>query len=376
MVHFGSGTDINPSVAFAQSFLGAVADGQVYSDPMGAYKRVGIKSDLRPALWDRFEQIKKAETKSIATGTGGTGLTDNVLIPISHDNKVVDLTRKQTPAVSIIPRVANQGIVAPYKQITSKGSASFQIENAAIPVNDWTPDVSSVSMKYMYARGSTTGPLQAAAPSHSLVGFQPTGGAVGSFTDATAGNMNQFNVLIQAAAMRELEEETIFNGDASTDAKEFSGIVKLMSTTNTVDKNSTALDLKDYNTAARYAFEDGGLPTVAFCDTSTFQDTLDLINAKQGFFQGATMTEYGFTSIKLNVGHGQIDLIQSRFLTTTSGSKSVYMLDLSVWEMRVLLDMTFERLAKTRDSDEFMLKMYEALLCRATQFNASITEIL
>jgi len=374
MVNFGNGVDVNPNMAFNQSFMGAVADQQVYSDPMGAYKRVGVKSNLAPQLWNRFEAIQ-TEIKSTATTTGGTGLTDNVLIPIAHDHKVVDLTRKQTPAVNIIPRVANQGIVAPYKQITDKGSASFALENAAIPVNDFTPDVSSVNMKYMYARGSVTGQVQVAAPGHTLTGFQPTGGAVGSFTDQSAGNMNQFNVLVQAAAMRELEEETIFNGDASTDTKEYSGIIKTMGITNTVDKNDSALSLDDYNTAARYAFEDGGLPSVAFCDTATFQDTLDLINAKQGFFQGATMTEYGFTSVKLNVGHGQIDLIQSRFISNTAASKSVYMLDLSVWEMRVLLDMTFERLAKTRDSDEFMLKMYEALLCRAPQFNSSITEI-
>lgn len=375
MVNFENGVDPNAAVSsYNQSFMG-MADQTVYSDPMGSYKRVGVKSNLAPQLWDRFEAIT-AEMKSTTTTTGGTGLTDNVLIPISHDHKVVDLTRKQTPAVNVIPRVSNQGIVAPYKQITDKGSASFALENAAIGVNDFTPEVSSVNMKYMYARGSVTGQSQVAAPGHTLTGFQPTGGAVGSFNDQSAGNMNQFNVLIQAAAMRELEEETIFNGDVSTDAKEYSGIVKTMGITNTVDKNSTALDLKDYNTAARYAFEDGGLPGVAFCDTATFQDTLDLLSAKIGFFQGATMSEYGFTSVKLNVGHGSIDLIQSRFLSSASGSKSVYMLDLSVWEMRVLLDMTFERLAKTRDSDEFMLKMYEALLCRATQFNSSITEIL
>lgn len=374
MVNFGNGGNINVNKAYSDSFMG-MADQTVYSDPMGSYGRVGMKSNFAPQLWDAFEQ-RAVQMKSTTTTTGGTGLTDNVLIPIAHDNKVVDLTRKQTPAVSIIPRVSNMGIVAPYKTITSKGAASFQIENGAIPVNEFVPDVSSVNMKYMYARGSVTGPVQSAAPGYTLTGFQPSGGAVGTFADQSAGNMNQFNVLIQAAAMRELEEETIFNGDASTDAKEYSGIVKLMGVTNTVDKNSSAVDLKDYNTAARYAFEDGGLPSVAFCDTATFQDTLDLLSSKIGFLTSATMTEYGFSSVKLNVGHGQIDLIQSRFLSTTSGSKSVYMLDLSVWEMRVLLDMTFERLAKTRDSDEFMLKMYEALLCRAPQFNASITEIL
>ena len=233
MVNFENGVDPNAAVSsYNQSFMG-MADQTVYSDPMGSYKRVGVKSNLAPQLWDRFEAIT-AEMKSTTTTTGGTGLTDNVLIPISHDHKVVDLTRKQTPAVNVIPRVSNQGIVAPYKQITDKGSASFALENAAIGVNDFTPEVSSVNMKYMYARGSVTGQSQVAAPGHTLTGFQPTGGAVGSFNNQSAGNMNQFNVLIQAAAMRELEEETIFNGDVSTDAKEYSGIVKTMGITNLI----------------------------------------------------------------------------------------------------------------------------------------------
>ena len=38
-------------------------------------------------------------------------------------------------------------------------------------------------------------------------------------------------------------------------------------------------------------------------------------------------------------------------------------------------DLTFERLAKTNDSEKFMLKIYEALIIRNTAFCSSITEI-
>jgi hypothetical protein len=72
---------------------------------------------------------------------------------------------------------------------------------------------------------------------------------------------------------------------------------------------------------------------------------------------------------------GQIPVIPSMYLSNTTGSKALYFLDLSVVEMRVLQDMTFEKLAKTNDSRKFMMKIYEALIIRATSFCASVTEI-
>jgi len=48
---------------------------------------------------------------------------------------------------------------------------------------------------------------------------------------------------------------------------------------------------------------------------------------------------------------------------------------MSVWEMRVLQDLTYEDLAKTNDSEKFMLKIYEALICKNVAFNCGIYAI-
>jgi hypothetical protein len=72
---------------------------------------------------------------------------------------------------------------------------------------------------------------------------------------------------------------------------------------------------------------------------------------------------------------GEIPVLPSMFMSNVSGSKALYFLDMSVWEMRVLQDMVYERLAKTNDSDKFMLKIYECLICRAPAFNSWIGEI-
>ena len=63
------------------------------------------------------------------------------------------------------------------------------------------------------------------------------------------------------------------------------------------------------------------------------------------------------------------------YLSNASGSKAIYFLDSTVVELRVLQDMTYEPLAKTNDSEKFMLKIYEALIIKATGFCSSITEI-
>ena len=111
-------------------------------------------------------------------------------------------------------------------------------------------------------------------------------------------------------------------------------------------------------------------------DTGTYTDLLGLLNQRIGYMQSKENVFWGFSAITIHTMVGSIPIIWSQYLSNTSGSKSLYFLDLSVWEVRVLQDMTYEELAKTNDSEKFMLKMYETLICRATQFNAFIGEIL
>ena len=62
-------------------------------------------------------------------------------------------------------------------------------------------------------------------------------------------------------------------------------------------------------------------------------------------------------------------------MSNVSGSKAIYFLDMSVIEMRVLQDMTYEDYGKTNDSEKFHLKVYETLIIKNTAFCSSITEI-
>jgi len=347
---------------YQQFDLKSIASGQPAYD-------VDLRENLRTAM------SKGVEVKATLTTSGGAGTAGYAMIPIYVDPRVVDRTRKYTPLIELVPRVSNMGVTADYNVITSKGGATTAAEDASLSETNTTYDRASTSIKYLYAVGRVTGQAIAAFPPYMLMGFQPNAGAVGPFTDVGAPNAKQMEVLAKTREMRELQENLIINGNSGTTATEYDGIIALMSSTNTVDKNTSALDLADINTAIQYAFDDGGRPNLAVCSSSVFTDLLNLLQSKIGYLQATQQVFWGFSTIVLNTMVGQVPVIPSQYLSNTSGSKAIYFLDMSVVEMRVLQDLTYEELAKTNDSEKFMLKIYEALIIKAPTFCSSITEI-
>jgi hypothetical protein len=314
--------------------------------------------------------LKAMNVSGMAAGT-----TDKAIIPIYLDPKIIDTSRKFTPLVEIMPRVSNQGITADYTNL-SKGSAFVAAEDAALnEVNDTYTRV-SVPIKYLYAIGRITGPTLAAVPSFLMAGITASGGSPqGSFGDSNAPNGMQLEVLSKTRAIKELEENLIINGDAATAPLQFSGIIKLMGATNTKDKSTSALTLADINTAIRYAFDDGGRPNIAVCSSGVYEDLQNLIQQKFGYMNAEKQIYWGFTALTLRTMVGEIPIIPSMFMSNVSGSKAIYFLDLSVCEVRVLQDLTYEKLAKTNDSDKFMLKMYECFIIKNPAFCSSVTGI-
>ena len=369
----GTGTgrigSIDCKGAYAHSF-GALKDGTRYVDPWG-------EIDFRPELKNRMSIGMKALTST----TGGAGTAGYALVPIYVDPRIVDTTRKFTPLVELIPRVTNQGLTADYNKITAKGGGYTAAEDAALPEKNDTYERASTSIKYLYSVGRITGQMQAAMPSYILEGFQPTGAGLGGgtpFSPAGVPNAKQLEVVMKAREMRELEENLIVNGDASTTATQFSGIVKLQSTTNVVDLNGAALTWDDMETSVRYAFDDGGRPKLAVASSAVVQDVRKIIidTFRYNPSDMAGSLPFGVSaSIMLQTLVGPIPLIPSMYLSNTSGAKQIYFLDTDYIEMRVLQDMTYEDLAKANDSQKFMLKIYECLIMRNTAFNSFVDNI-
>ena len=364
-----SAGEFNTGGAYASSF-GSIPNKTVYQK-VDMKSNGGYEIDLRPAI----NEAMGIGMKALSTTSGGAGTAGYAMVPIYVDPRIVDTTRKYTPLVEIMPRVTNQGMYADYNQITAKGGAVSAAEDAALSETTTTYDRASTAIKFLYAVGRVTGPAIAAMPSWTLGGLNPTGGATGTFSDSTGTNAKQLEVLVKTREMRELEENLILNGSISSDATQFDGIIILQGTNNKVDKNTTALTLDDITTAIQYSFDDGGRPNFAVCASSVYSDLLGLLTAKIGYMQPTQQVFWGFSTIVLNTMVGQVPVIPSMYLSNTTGSKAIYFLDLSVWEMRVLQDLTYEELAKTNDSEKFMLKIYETLICKNVAFNSWVGEI-
>jgi len=365
------GSDFQAGGAYAQSF-GNLPDKTVYQKvDLKSFGKLKYEVDLREGLHD----TAMVGMKALTTTSGGAGTAGYAMVPIYVDPRVVDTTRKYTPFVELVPRVTNQGMFADYNQIISKGGGVTKGEDADLVETSTGFDRQSTAIKFLYAVGRVTGPSIAAMPSWILAGISPAGGAVGPFGDQTALNAKQMEVLVKTREMRELEENLLINGNTGSDATQFDGIIQLMGATNTVDKNTTALGLDDVNTAVRYAFDDGGRPNLAICSSGVYEDLLGLLTAKIGYLQPQQQVFWGFSAIVLHTMVGDVPVIPSMFMSNVSGSKAMYLLDMSIVEMRVLQDLTYEDLAKTNDSEKFMLKLYEALIIKNTAFCSSITEI-
>jgi len=336
-------------------------------------------NDMRGELKDAFN----VGFKALNTQTGGAGTAGYAMIPVFVDPRVVDTTRKYTPLIELLPRVTNQGITADYNIITAKGAAVTAAEDSAQSEQTDTLERASTAIKYLYAVGRVTGQAQAAYPSYILEGFQPSGAgnvAANPFSSQTGPNAKQIEVLMRVRALREKEEDLIVNGDASTTATEFSGIVKLQSTTNVVDKSATALAWEDVETAVQYAFDDGGRPNLAIASSSVVGDLrkimIDVFRfSPADMVQGGSLPFGIAPQIVINSMVGPIPVIPSMSLSNVTGAKQIYFLDMDFIEMRVLQDMTYEELAKTNDSQKFMLKIYECLIMRNTAFNSFIDNI-
>jgi hypothetical protein len=370
-----------------QSAIAEIASGvslkSAYSHSFGnlgdntRYQDASFSVDMRP----QFESTLKsgmAKLKAQMTTSGGAGTAGYAMIPIYVDPKIVDITRKYTPLVELLPRVTNMGITADYNKITAKGGAYAAAEDAALPETNTTYDRVSTSIKYLYAVGRVTGQSQAAQPSYMLAGFLPGSGATGPFSDQGASNAIQQEVLVKTRELRELEENLLINGNATTsftsapNGAEFDGISTLMSTTNGLNKSATAISIEDVQTQASVAFAAGGRPNLGVTDGYTYNALLTQLGQKIGYLQSTEKVFWGFSTIVVNTIVGQIPIIPSMFMAYASGSRKLFLLDLSVVEVRVLQDVTYQEVAVVNDSKKFFLKLYECLIIRATSFCASV----
>jgi hypothetical protein len=345
----------------------ALPDEAMYLNAMAGFD---ARADFRKSIHEQTGGLDFSKAANIAGAASGT--TDKAVIPLYVDPSIIDLTRRFTPFVELMPRVTNYGRTAEFNQLSARGVGGFLLEDAPLTEKDDTYVRNSVAIKYGYMTGRVTGPYLAASKAYLSQ----------QYVDAL-----NLEIMNKTKTMRFIEEDTLINGNASgtrtayggattVSGNEYSG---LLNTTGiqTFSAGSTTITIANLRKAirlARTANESStygqGNPDMMGTDFKTQDDIKALLQDYQRIVPTAQIA-WGFQSM---IFEG-LPLIPSKFFPTGTNSKVIMVADSSTWQMRVLQDLTYEELAKTNDSYKFYIKVYEALICTAPYFNTSITSL-
>lgn len=342
--------NIMPELSYQISF-GNLPNKTVYLDRLAGFYVKTPKGEAKSI--DRRDEIKALVTTSplfaISTSYSGTSGSIPVLLPTVVDPSLYDVTFRDTPLASgLLPRVTNRGIFVDYIRRTALPSAKWKAEMGALASAESTYDRVATSVKFAYAVGEISGPM--------LVGSRVWQDALRLETEA------------QYAALRELEENTIINGNpttddtdgSTTDEKAFKGLIQTI-TTNYVDKNGAEISLDNIRTGIRTIREDKGRPDLIVTDYKTLDDIKTKMQDLLRYPAPTANIAFGIENI---VFEG-IPIVPDLFMPTSSDAREMLILTVRYRnniQLRVLQDATFEELAKTADSYKFMIKEYLTLI--------------
>jgi len=324
-------------------------------------KRKSIVQQVNKSVGELLLKERGTTTSEYATSTTYSSTSGSLptLLPIWVSPDIISLSQKETPLYEMLPKIAVRGKFYDWNTATfASTNASFKPEDAPFAEYDDTYTRNTVQMKYAYAIGRVTGPMQIHAQGYI--------------------DMKRQEILMKTRALLQKIENEIVNGSISTDANGFNGLGASISTNTT--SLGAALSISDIRTSIRYCKQGGttysatlggGNPNLIVCDLATFDDIKALLQAYLRYNGPMVSIAWGFQTIEFE----GIPVIASKFMTTTSGSKALYVLDINVVKMGIALDLTMEDLAKTNDSDKFYIKWYGALLVLVETWCAEITSI-
>lgn len=285
-------------------------------------------------------------SKALSTQAATTG---DVLIPEVISQGIREYFESRTPVYNQIRKERTDSNAFMYREQTSVPVASFGAELAALPsAQNATYVERAIPLKSMYTRGEVSGQLIAASR---------------SFIDVL-----QREVRNHTIGMVNTIETTLVVGDSDARPNEFDGLNKWI--TNTV---SAAEDLTDDATAnptaqpltlnhlellldaPRY-----GGANMLFMNDATRRRLWSVLQPQIRFL-GMTEIDGGFKVRSYN----DMPIIEVKPNSAAVGAdlaNTILAVNTDMVFMPILQDLTYEELAHTRDSVDFILKMYLGLV--------------
>lgn len=328
---WGGSQEIDSESLYKASF-GDMPDETVYSDGFGKIET--MVDDSGDLVVDNGS-LHKAVNVGAASGAAGYALT-----PIVWDADVVDITRKLTPLLTLIPKVTNKGKVAQYYRVTARGAAGWGAEDPALTETDDTKEEASTSIKYLRVTGRVTGVAQIA----------------GAHFESSM----QREIINKTQSMNEAMEEALLIGENASNQYQPDGLQTLL-TANTTDVGA-AVALSDVKKMVNDCFVDKGAPNLMITDPYTAEDLIEQQMDYVKYIDPNITIAWGLQVPSVQTVVGRIPILVSQFMPITSGERRVFCINTNFVQRRVLQDITFERLAKTSDSEKFMLKTYQTVI--------------
>ena len=310
--------------------FGSFSDHYVYDDGMNKMFTVAENGDLVT----KDEKFGKAINVGASSGAAGFAFT-----PIVWDKDVIDITRRLTPVQTLIPKVTNDGKVAEYYRVTARGSAAWGTEDPALEESDDTRQEASAAIKYLRVIGRVTGVAQVA----------------GAHFESSM----QREVLNKTQTINEtIEEELLVGTNSATHGHD--GIQQLL-TANQNNLSGAEVSLSDVRELVDDCFMDKGMPNLLITDAYTASK---LVEQQMDYVKYVDPVEFawGLKTPSIMTVVGALPIVVSQFMPIGSDSKRIFCVNTNYLQQRVLQDITFERLAKTGDSEKFMLKTYRTLI--------------
>lgn len=278
-------------------------------------------------------------SKALSTQPETTG---NILVPEIVTAGIREYFEKRTPLWNQFRKETAESNAIGFRDQVSVPVASFGAELGALPAAQHaTYAERAVMLKSIYTRGEVSGQLIAATRSELDVLQR-------EIRNHTLGMINTL-------------ENTLVVGDSSARPNEFDGLIKWI--TNEVDVQGGAAEAPGLTLNHLELLRDStttGMYDLLIMDSATRRRLWSVLQPQVRFI-GETQIEGGFTVAAYN----GTPIIETR-PHTTEAREAMEGVILGVnrdmiW-VPVLQDLTYEELAHTRDSTDFMLKMYVGLI--------------
>jgi len=287
--------------------------------------------------------------------------TTQAIIHTTTDQQIIDTTRKETPLQELIPMETARGKTAAYDVLTSRTSGVFAAETVTLSsgsgvTDSYTNATNTISI--LIAPGGWTDFAIA-----SLAAQYPS-------RDARA-----LEIRNKTLTLNENWENELINGNMSSAANGglggnlslgFNGIRAEIYNTpagfwtpaTQLSKGANPVNTGDIDTVVNAQVQANVKPNLAYTDLITWQNIKGLLMTQVRYVNPETEIAWGLRAIGWQTPYGLLPIVADKFAPNLSGFREIGVLDTKFLAQRVLLDATFELLAKTTIQQPFIVKKF------------------